>query len=54
MPPLSASPVLLTGYFGPESYGIGALFGALLMGGFLYRRTSEISTLFIKTFFWNV
>jgi putative peptidoglycan lipid II flippase len=28
--------VLLTGYFGPESYGIGALFGALLMGGFLY------------------
>ena len=28
--------VLLTSYFGPESYGIGALFGALLMGGFLY------------------
>ncbi|MFC5588816.1 murein biosynthesis integral membrane protein MurJ [Sporosarcina soli] len=28
--------VLLTGYFGPESYGIGALFGALLMGVFLY------------------
>ncbi|NYF23857.1 murein biosynthesis integral membrane protein MurJ [Sporosarcina sp. JAI121] len=28
--------VLLTSYFGPESYGIGALVGALLMGGFLY------------------
>ena len=28
--------VLLTSCFGPESYGIGALFGALLMGGFLY------------------
>lgn len=28
--------VLLTAYFGPESYGIGALFGAILMGGFLY------------------
>ena len=26
----------LTSYFGIESYGIGALFGALLMGGFLY------------------
>lgn len=26
----------LTNYFGPESYGIGALLGALLMGGFLY------------------
>ena len=26
----------LTIYFGIESYGIGALFGALLMGGFLY------------------
>lgn len=28
--------VVLTGYFGPESYGIGALVGALLMGVFLY------------------
>lgn len=28
--------VLLTSSFGPESYGIGALFGALLMGGFLF------------------
>ncbi|MER2156117.1 MAG: lipid II flippase MurJ [Solibacillus sp.] len=28
--------VFLTRYFGPESYGIGALIGALLMGGFLY------------------
>lgn len=28
--------VVLTSYFGPESYGIGALFGALLMGVFLY------------------
>lgn len=28
--------VLFTGYFGIESYGIGALFGAFLMGGFLY------------------
>lgn len=28
--------VFLTSYFGPESYGIGALLGALLMGGFLY------------------
>lgn len=28
--------VLLTSYFGPESYGIGALSGALVMGGFLF------------------
>jgi len=28
--------VVLTGYFGPESYGIGAMVGALLMGVFLY------------------
>lgn len=28
--------VLLTSSFGPESYGIGALLGAVLMGGFLY------------------
>lgn len=28
--------VFLTSYFGPESYGIGALCSALLMGGFLY------------------
>ena len=28
--------VLLTSYYGPESYGIGALVGALLMGVFLY------------------
>ncbi|EGQ27958.1 integral membrane protein MviN [Sporosarcina newyorkensis 2681] len=28
--------ILLTSYFGPESFGIGALCGALLMGGFLY------------------
>ncbi|WP_255452243.1 Lipid II flippase MurJ/MviN (peptidoglycan biosynthesis) [Sporosarcina sp. ANT_H38] len=28
--------VVLTSYFGPESYGIGALVGALLMGVFLY------------------
>jgi len=28
--------VVLTGYFGPESYGIGAMVGALLMGAFLY------------------
>ncbi len=28
--------VVLTGYFGPESYGIGAMIGALLMGVFLY------------------
>ena len=28
--------VFLTSYFGPESYGIGALIGALLMGVFLY------------------
>lgn len=28
--------VLLTGAFGPESYGIGAMLGAVLMGGFLY------------------
>lgn len=28
--------VLLTRFYGAESYGIGAFFGALLMGGFLY------------------
>jgi len=28
--------VLLTSAFGPESYGIGAMLGAVLMGGFLY------------------
>ena len=28
--------VVLTSYFGPESYGIGAMVGALLMGVFLY------------------
>ena len=28
--------VLLTSAFGPESYGVGAMLGAVLMGGFLY------------------
>ncbi|MBO0602825.1 murein biosynthesis integral membrane protein MurJ [Sporosarcina sp. E16_3] len=28
--------VVLTSYFGPESYGIGAMVGALVMGAFLY------------------
>lgn len=28
--------VALTSTFGPQSYGIGAMFGAILMGGFLY------------------
>lgn len=39
--------VLLTRYFGPESYGIGALLGALLMGGFLFTglRTSKLYSL---------
>ena len=41
--------VLLTRYYGPESYGIGAFFGALIMGAFLFIGLKKIRSLFIKT-----